>query len=288
MTTISLRELDSAPQLPKLFAKAALGGLGRSGGSGGSDALPEHGYARSGVVADPGELAEYARVCGFRVSDTLPVTYPHILAFGMQTRLMTDPEFPFPLIGLVHVANKIRQRRPIGAAEPLVVRVHAENLRSHERGSRFDMISEASAGGEVVWHEVSTYLRRTSSGGSGPGARTEVAPPEHPAAVWRVPGDIGRRYAHVSGDHNPIHLHPLSAKPFGFPTAIAHGMWSAARCLAFFEGRLPDAYTVDVRFKLPIRLPAKVALAVTGQPATGFSLVDAKSGKPHLAAELRE
>ena len=92
------------------------------------------------------------------------------------------------------------------------------------------------------------------------GSRTDPEPTAQPAAVWRVPADIGRRYADVSGDHNPIHLHPLTARLFGFRRAIAHGMWSMARCLAFYEGRLPAAYTVDVRFKLPILLPATVAL----------------------------
>jgi acyl dehydratase len=293
MSTFTVRELDSAPKLSGLFAKAAVTGLGRSGsgsGSGELPTLPDYAYARAGVRADPAELAEYARVCGFRVSDVLPVTYPHLLVFPLQTKLMTDPAFPFPLIGLVHVANRIHQVRPVHADEPLVVRVHADNPRPHERGVQFDMVSEALADGQPVWHEVSTYLRRTGgsgSGGSGSGGeKREMAPPERPVAVWRVPGDIGRRYARVSGDHNPIHLHPLTAKPFGFPTAIAHGMWSAARCLAFFEGRLPDEYTVDVRFKLPVRLPAKVALTVHGRPVDSFALVDARSGKPHLDATI--
>ena len=271
-----LRELDAAPRLGRLFVKAAVPSR-RS-----ADSLPGHGYARAGVRADAARVAEYARVCGFGVSGTLPVTYPHILAFPMQTKLMTDPEFPFPLIGTVHIGNRIRSLRPIGLTEPLVLRVSAENLRPHDRGSQFDIVTEALADGEPVWHEVSTYLRRTKSGGGGSGER-ESAPPEHPAAVWRVPADTGRRYARVSGDRNPIHLHALTARPFGFPAAIAHGMWSLARCLAFFAGRLPDAYAVDARFKLPIRLPAKVALTAND---SRFELADAKSGRPHLSGRI--
>ena len=60
---------------------------------------------------------------------------------------------------------------------------------------------------------------------------------------WRLPGDLGRRYAAVSGDRNPIHLYPLTAKALGFPRQIAHGMWSLARCVAALENRLPDAVT---------------------------------------------
>src|SRR5262249_52753293 len=106
-------------------------------------------------------------------------------------------------------------------------------------------------------------------------------------SVIRVPGDIGRRYGAVSGDRNPIHLHNLTAKAFGFPSAIAHGMWVTARTLAGLEGRLPDAYTVEVAFKLPVLLPATLSLAAA-QTEDGWTLDlrSAKSGKPHLAGSI--
>ena len=107
--------------------------------------------------------------------------------------------------------------------------------------------------------------------------------------MWNVPGDIGRRYAAVSGDRNPIHLHPLTAKLFGMKAPIAHGMWTKARCLAALEGELPEAYSVDVRFKLPIFLPAKVAFDAS-QRGGGweFSVTGAKDGKPHLSGEVAD
>ncbi|MET0135501.1 MAG: MaoC/PaaZ C-terminal domain-containing protein, partial [Kibdelosporangium sp.] len=192
-------------------------------------------------------------------------------------------DFPFPLVGSVHVANRITQHRPLRADEPLNLRVHVENLRGHAKGRQFDMVTEAVADGEPVWRDVSTYLHRTGSGSGGD--REDVAP--RPRAVWRVPDDIGRRYADVAGDRNPIHLHPLTAKLFGFPRAIAHGMWTKARCLAAFEGRLPGAYTVDVRFKLPVLLPAKVGLLTADQDdGRHFELFDAESGKPHLSGVI--
>ena len=98
-----------------------------------------------------------------------------------------------------------------------------------------------------------------------------------------MPDDIGRRYGEVSGDRNPIHLHKLTAKMFGYPRAIAHGMWTKARCLAAFEGRLPDAFTVDVRFKMPVLLPATVGFAAAPDGAGWrFELFGARNGKPHL------
>ena len=271
---MTVTELAAEPNLTALFAKAALAAVRPVHRE---PELPTSTLARSGVHVDRDQLAAYDRVCGFRLSDELPVTFPHLLAFGMQVALMTDDAFPFPMIGLVHVANRISTTRPLRADEPLVVRVRAEHLRPHERGTQFDMVSEASADGERVWTEVSTYLRRE---GSASGSSREIEPLTRPTAVWRVPGDTGRRYADVSGDHNPIHLHPLTARLFGFRRAIAHGMWSLARCLAYYEGRLPAAYTVDVRFKLPILLPATVALSAD---AERFELRDRRSGRPHLS-----
>jgi len=43
--------------------------------------------------------------------------------------------------------------------------------------------------------------------------------------------------ASVGGDHNPTHTNPIAAKLFGFPTVIAHGMFSAAAVLANLEGQ---------------------------------------------------
>jgi acyl dehydratase len=105
-----------------------------------------------------------------------------------------------------------------------------------------------------------------------------------PTAIWRVGPDTGRRYAAVSGDHNPIHTSRLGARLFGFARPIAHGMWTKARCLAALDGRLPDAYTVDVAFKLPILLPAKVGFHAA--PAWTFAVHDAKSGRPHLSGTV--
>lgn len=281
-------ELQQSPDLLPLFGKAAATGFTKHGGG-----LPETEYTLSGVRVDTAHLAAYDRVCGFRLSDELPATYPHVLGFPLQTKLLTDADFPFPLIGSVHVANRITVHRPLRVDEPLDLRVHAENLRDHRRGKQFDIVTTAAVRGEVVWTDVSTYLRKgggSGDGGSGDGGSRERSgeqEPPRPTAYWRVAGDIGRRYAAVAGDANPIHLYPLTAKAFGFPTNIAHGMWVKARCLAALEGMLPPSYTAEVAFKLPVLLPAKVSFTAsrTGDGWT-IDLRDARKGKPHLAGTV--
>jgi acyl dehydratase len=244
------------------------------------------------VVVDPAHLAAYNRVCGFRLTSALPPTYLHVIAFPSALSIMTERSFPFGVLGLVHLENRIEQHRPIGIGETPTITVRAENLRDHPKGRAVDLVAEATVDGGLVWRDVSTYLRIGGGSGSdsdsGGKKKAKQAEPPTPTALWTVPGDIGRRYADVSGDRNPIHLHPLSARLFGMPGAIAHGMWVKARSLAQLEGLLPAAHVSEVAFKAPLVLPAKVAFADwEGKGgARSFAVHDARKGRPHLTGSI--
>jgi acyl dehydratase len=261
------------------------------GGAGREENVPDTVLVLEEVRTDRARLAAYDKVCGFPLRDRLPCTYPHMLAFPLHLRLMTDPAFPFPALGLVHLDNAIRQRRPILADEPLNLRVWATRLETHPRGTQFMLRSEARSGEELVWEETSTILRRENEthshraeAGGVERAAEGVERPDLPVtATWRLPGDLGRRYASVSGDFNPIHLHGVSARLLGFPTAIIHGMWTKARCLAALDPQLPDSFSVEASFRKPILLPATVEFAERGDPqGISFSVRGAGKGTRHL------
>ncbi|HZC73305.1 MAG TPA: MaoC/PaaZ C-terminal domain-containing protein [Jatrophihabitans sp.] len=278
-------ELAAPPGLLPLYLKAAATTPLHRGG----DTLPDSVYTLTDQTIDRERLAAFQQVCGYRVADVLPPTYLHVLAFPLSVALMTEPAFPFPLVGMVHVANAITLTRAVGADETVSFRVRAAELRPHAAGRQFDLLADATVDGDVVWSARSTYLRRGKpSGDAKSEQRPELAPQAGAVSVVRVPGDIGRRYGAVSGDRNPIHLHKMTAKAFGFPSAIAHGMWLKARTLAALEGRLPDAYDVDVAFKTPLLLPATVAIA-TAAEGDGWALDvrNQRSGKPHLTGTIR-
>jgi hypothetical protein len=289
------RSFSSPPAMLPLFARAGaamLPGVSRlpfigGGGAPNGMAAPELTLTLPDVTVDRQRLAAYDRVCGFGLRDALPATYPHMLAFPLHLTLMIDPSFPFGAIGLVHIYNRITQHRPIDAAETLAIKVWCGAIRPHPRGRQFDVLTEARVGDELVWEEVSTNLKRGSgSDESAPTAEVPSAKDLPAAAFWKPPGALGRRYGSVSGDLNPIHIHPLTARLFGFPSAIAHGMWTKARCLAALEERLPPAFTVEVAFKRPILLPATVTFAeagLTGPPAgIAFGVRDKRKDTPHL------
>jgi hypothetical protein len=245
--------------------------------------LPELVETRYDVPVDRDHVAAYSEVCGFPLKESLPLTYPHLLAFPLHMAIMTSRDFPFPAIGTVHLENALTQHRAISPEEKLQVTARTGGLRPHAKGRAFDLDVDVHSAGELVWQSRSTYLRL--GGGDREAAAAETTFEDVPAGgvQWRLPGDLGRRYAAVSGDHNPIHLYGVTAKAFGFPRQIAHGMWSKARCLAALDGRLPDAVTVEVAFKKPVLLPGTVAFGSTKVgDGYAFSLRNPKNDKPHL------
>ena len=288
MSTGEPRVVEGSPSTLPLMLKAALPvlpgaglvpGVRKTGGD-----LPDLALTRHDVPVDRAHLAAYSEVCGFPLKETLPVTYPHMLAFGLHMAIMTDGSFPFPAIGTVHLENSITQHRPILATERLQVTARPDHLRPHPKGSVFDLLTTVHSGGEPGGEETSTFLRLGKGDrDSASSALDGLEQPESTGTSWKLAGDLGRRYAAVSGDHNPIHLYALTAKAFGFPRQIAHGMWSKARCLAALDGRLPEAVTVDVAFKKPVLLPGRVLFASARRDGGyAFALSRPRDGKPHL------
>lgn len=233
-------------------------------------ALLDHGRSTA-----PGGLSQSLRLC--RQQFAAP-TYPHILAFALQMQLLTDKTFPFPLLGLIHLSNRIRLLRPMGGVNRARVSVQVQNLQPHAKGATFDLVTTLDDQLGVLWEAQSQMLCR--------GVKLEGEPVEEVLAStlelmevsrWQAPADIGRQYAKVSGDYNPIHLSVVSARLFGFPTAIAHGLWNKARTIAALSEHLPAANVeIAVQFRKPVRLPSEVTLLSSAAGSSGdFQLLGA-------------
>ncbi|MCV7192269.1 dehydratase [Mycolicibacterium brumae] len=247
------------------------------------------------ITIDRENVAEYASVTGLRYRDTVPLTYPFVLTFPAMMSLATGFDFPFAAMGSVHTENVITRYRPISVTDTLGVTARAENLREHRKGLLVDLISEVKVGNELAWRQVTTFLhqQRTSLSGEpkpAPAKQPKLPPPN---AILRITGGDIRRYASISGDHNPIHTSGLGAKLFGFPSAIAHGMFSAAAVLANIEAQIPDAVQYSVRFGKPILLPASVGVYTETSsdagdaPGWDVALRNLKKGYPHLTGTVR-
>jgi len=252
--------------------------------------LPSRTVTVEELPIDHTNVAAYAAVTGLRYGNNVPLTYPFALTFPTVMSLVTGFDFPFAAMGAVHTENHITQYRPIAVTDTVGVRVHAENLREHRKGLLVDLVTGVSVGTDIAWHQVTTFLhqQRTSLSDEPkpPPQKQPKLPP--PNAVLRITPSRIRRYAVVGGDHNPIHTNPVAAKLFGFPTVIAHGMFSAAAVLANIEARFPDAVRYSVRFAKPVVLPATAGLYVD-QADEGWDLTlrNAAKGYPHLTGTVR-
>lgn len=254
--------------------------------------IPELSARLIGVSTVNDNLKRYQKICGFGTQTAVPITWPHILAFPLHLKLLTEKAFPLPLLGLVHLRNHITQHRPIGAGESLDIAVRLEGQNNTSKGLEFDLVTEAWAAGRLVWEETSTNLFRQTDKSQ---KKSGGEPPELPRYAETMdisaPESIGRQYAGVSGDRNPIHLHALTAKAFGFPRAIAHGMWSKARVLALLEqqsGWRQEAVSVSCQFKKPLFLPGTAQLNwQAGKSGWDYQLLNASGAAPHLSGEIR-
>ncbi|MGY0024670.1 MaoC/PaaZ C-terminal domain-containing protein [Streptomyces sp. cg35] len=255
--------------------------------------LPATRLVQPALQVSQTHLAAYERVCAFATGRAeLPVTYPHILGFPLAMRLMSERAFPLPLLGLVHTSIDITQRRDLRPTDTYHLSVQVRELAPHRRGTEATVVTElrtaADAEADPVWQSASTYLARhkTPADPNPPAPEPSASQPSAPLpplSEWRLSADLGRRYAAASGDRNPIHLHPLTARLFGFPRAIAHGMWTVSRCLAEFGASGP--VQVHARFKAPVLLPGTVTYAAKG---TAFELRAARGDRVHVTGEVRE
>ncbi|RMI13949.1 MaoC family dehydratase [Cellulomonas triticagri] len=303
----SEERLATSPALGGLYARAGLAAARDAvtapvrrvlGGTGDEPAdLPVRTLRLDDLRPDPAHLTAYQHLLGEPAADALPAGYLHVLAFPLTTALLVRPDFPLPALGMVHLSNRVELREPVRLGDRLDIRAWAQDLRPHPTGTQVDLVAEvrrhgAASGSPAAWHGVSTYLARgvrlgDQAGDTARPARERFEAPL-PTGRWALDAGVGRRYAAVSGDANPIHLHPLSARALGFPRAIAHGMYTAARALADVGARRGDTYAWDVDFAAPVLLPStpvvRVAPADDGWDVTAW---DARRGRLHLRTRVR-
>lgn len=279
--------VDSLPTPSRLYARALSGIVKR----GREPQLPALRLVRPAVPLDAGPAWRYARVCGFIPEHGVPLTYPHLLAFPLHLLMLTDPAFPWPALGLVHLANHVRLRRPLAYKDLLRVEVEFGALLRHDKGQAFVLHTRIYRRGEAVWDGDSVYLKRSVAATGDPLAPLELGPLAlQRVARWQLASQLGRDYAAVSGDYNPIHLYALSAKIFGFPRAIAHGMWTLARAASALQPPKPLAEaTLSAEFKLPMLLPGEVSLwsASPSLIERDIEVRDIAGEKPHLRGRMQ-
>ncbi len=292
--------LPALPSLASLYG-AALGRSARAAmlRTDRPQLLPNVVYRVDDVAVDPARLTRYQHLLGESGRDVLPAGFVHVLGFPLAVQVMARDDFPLPLLGMVHIANRVEVARPLTLTDALTVRAWSRNRRPHHRGTQVDLVVEVTESDEAdpgspgtraqpAWRGVSTYLAKgvRLEGLDAAPEPVRAEPDELPVtARWELGADVGREYAKVSGDVNPIHLSSLSAKAFGFPRAIAHGMYTASRALALVGPRRGESFTWTTEFASPVLLPGRVEVNVTETP-DGFTYAG-WGRKPNFTGAVR-
>jgi acyl dehydratase len=230
------------------------------------------------------DVAAYRAICGFPGEAVLPITMPQVVAAPLHIALFTHRAFPLPAMGLVHVSSEIVQRRPIPEDAALDLHVWVEGHRPARRGVEADLMTEVSIDGEVAWTSTTTVL---SMSGPSSGEKRVQADRPTPAwsrsVIWSLPTDLGRRYAQIAGDRNPIHMYPWTAKLFGFKRHIIHGMWLLGRAAAEIDMPAVGPTRLRCSFKRPVFLPGSpVFMSGEREGGVGFEISKLTTAKVHM------
>jgi len=259
------------------------------------------------------------------IASVIHPNYLQVLTLPMQLQMMTNEPFPFKPMGLVHLANHIEVNYLPEQSAKLMLQTSFSGLTRHQKGWVFSVLSEGFVDGELAIAATSYYLSRQRHANVIENADSmsslnvneanpmnivrpitqskmptidDVQPPFSLSCDMNFPLGIGRQYARVSGDFNPIHLSRWTAKLMGFKQAIAHGMYSKALCISVVmkkemeHGKGALAQTpmqFSTQFMQPIYLPTRCELAVNHDDAQiNFSLSSKSRSKAreHLRTKV--
>jgi acyl dehydratase len=234
--------------------------------------LPSNRIVLPNVLINLQHKAEYDSLLHWPLDSVAP-GYLHILSFPLQLLLLLDKSVPFPLLGLLHVSNSVSQWRSVHIDEPLTIQCFFTELQPHPRGYLLELVTEIYAAEQLVYQASHRYLRKVKLENQRIGAGKTYRSGAEQVSIfqgedtqlsqtWQLQQDLGRQYARCSGDYNPIHLYPWSAKLLGLKQPIAHGMCMKSRILSAFAQLYPEvlqgAYHCEFIFKKPLFLPNSV------------------------------
>ncbi|NMH58941.1 MaoC family dehydratase [Alteromonas ponticola] len=247
------------------------------------------------LLIDPDHYQRYCSLVDWKASTRLHPLYLQMKSFALQLQCLADRRNPFPLLGLVHIRNQVWQSAQVDLQVMVNLTAKLGQLKTHSKGWVIEVIVEGHQRDECIYRATGEYLMRVNAPhvsrqkNKGQGDLPPFWETYQHVAQWQVADSIGRDYAKVSYDYNPIHLSAFSAKLFGFKQAIAHGMWSLAKCYSQLvdDRHAAEAVELHAEFLKPILVPAECVL-MQGQHSADsqFALLNGKCSEPHIRGRL--
>ncbi len=179
---------------------------------------------------DAGELKYvYENAGDFAALPTFGVVPALAMVFEMFKRGETAPGLNYGFDRILHGEQYTELNRPLPPRAKLTHKAKVKEIWDKGKGAVVvtAITSFDEDGNELVYNELSTYVRGAGGWGGerGPATEINVAPEREPDAV--VEEKISESQAllyRLSGDINPLHVDPGFAQAFGFKQPILHGL----------------------------------------------------------------
>jgi acyl dehydratase len=276
--------MNGAPSHLRALMRFVWSGLRAKGAAKGYSEIPKRRLAAewNGSLTDT-RIAAYLAVtdgdgiaCGSEDGDPLPPIYPALWETALFLNLLADATYPLPRGGLLHLGGERLQLRPLRTGDRVRCRIELDRAEPASGGVQLTLVSRTwNEVGQLCCQSDAILLLRWQTADKRPRERSEEragsgerdAPPSssRELAEWAIRSNHGRRYARVSGDYNPVHLWPWTARPFGFRQPILHGFCTealAAHALirSLWNGDPTALRRLRIRFRAPVFLPSRVQL----------------------------
>ena len=180
---------------------------------------------------------------------------------------------PYDLKSVVNAGCSWTVRGPIPSDELLQCVARVESIEEDESKAlvRLSAITGPATQDDALEATLTAFIPRKKAGGSKKKSSNRVRVPlgARPIFERRLKPELGRRFAALTGDPNPIHWLAPYARMAGFKGPILHGFCTAAIAA---EALIANRYAGDVhklesfsaRFTRPVRLPSRIRVFVHG------------------------
>ncbi|KAL8584584.1 hypothetical protein ACOMHN_002314 [Nucella lapillus] len=263
----------------------------------------------SGYRVTHEQVAQYKTICSTKNHNkaesktdnngAVPLCFPDSLFMYNLLLLVCKPSFKVSPLDLIHVGQTVKKHGDLQQLleGPCALEARTTAYRVMPKGVEVDVSVRiiAAASELCVWSGVTTLLSRSRHVQSGSGQSSEQqhrmdgdweSQDEVCSQQIDATADTGLRYAEVSGDWNPHHLYPWTARLLGYRAPIAHGLWTLATAVDLLSGNIDDSsrFTeVECRFKHPFFLPGTALLQhYTDGNKVKFRVIDSETQAPYL------
>jgi len=192
-------------------------------------------------------------------------SFAFVASFPVICQCLVQSNIPSPLLGLIHISSEFSVENPHNWLLPSDIEVNIKHVNKTDKGLVYEVETLIYQMDYLTIQNTNVMLDKDRSYKPDNKVTSNKA---EDLAINKALSSTGiglktaLKYAWLSKDLNPIHLHPVFARAFGLKTALIHGMFNAHYCLGELSKRdlLKNTDNVKFEFNRPCFMPNQVFL----------------------------